>query len=229
MIDICRISKNYDSFEALNNVSFSLKRNEIIAFLGPNGAGKTTMMNIMTGVVSQSAGQVLFDNEDIRSNPIKIKSKIGYLPEYNPLYDDMYACEYLEYAAGFYLHKKEIQKRVSEVIETVGLKDEYRKKTGQLSFGNKKRLGLAQALIHDPEILILDEPTNGLDPNQQLNMKTVIKELGQEKTILFSSHRFDDIENIASHYLILNKGKLVLDDRADNIHSIEDTFYKLTK
>ncbi|WP_353122812.1 ABC transporter ATP-binding protein [Dysgonomonas capnocytophagoides] len=229
MIDICRISKKYGNTEALNDVSFSLKKGEITAFLGPNGAGKTTMMNIMTGVINQTSGEVLFDHEDIRNKPVEIKSKIGYLPEYNPLYEDMYVCEYLKYAASFYLPEKGIKARVSEMIEKTGLTDEYRKKIGKLSFGNKKRTGLAQALVHDPEILILDEPTNGLDPNQQHNIKELIEELGKTKTILFSSHRFDDVENIASNYVILHKGNLVLNERAENIDSIENTFYKLTK
>lgn len=229
MIDISSISKNYGSFEALKNISFSLKEGQVTAFLGPNGAGKTTMMSIITGVISQSSGLVLYENEDIRNNPIKVKSKIGYLPEYNPLYEDMYVKEYLQYAAGFYLPKKEIKERISKIIETTGLDNEFRKKIGKLSFGNKKRVGIAQALIHDPEILILDEPTNGLDPNQYNNIKALIAELGKTKTILYSSHRFDDVENIASHYIILNRGELVLDDKAENIGSVEDTFYKLTK
>lgn len=229
MIDIRRISKKYGNTEALHDVSFSLNKGEITAFLGPNGAGKTTMMNIITGVISQSSGEVFFDHEDIRNNAVKIKSKIGYLPEYNPLYEDMYVSEYLEYAASFYLSKKDVKTRIPEMIEKTGLADEYRKKIGQLSFGNKKRTGLAQALIHDPEILILDEPTNGLDPNQQHSIKELIEELGKTKTILFSSHRFDDIKNIASNYIILHRGKLVLNERAENIDSIENTFYKLTK
>ncbi|SHF54860.1 ABC transporter ATP-binding protein [Dysgonomonas macrotermitis] len=229
MIEICDISKDYGKEKALNSISFSLKKGEITAFLGPNGAGKTTLMNILAGVLQPSSGKILYDNEDISANPVKIKSKTGYLPEYNPLYEDMYVREYLEYAAAFYLPKKEIQGRVSEMIETTGLKDEYRKKIGALSYGNKKRVGLAQALIHNPDILILDEPTNGLDPNQHQKIKALITEISPSKIVLFSSHRFDDVEGIASHYLILNKGNLVLNDRADNIASIENSFYDLTK
>lgn len=229
MIDISHISKKYGNTEALNDVSFSLDKGEITAFLGPNGAGKTTMMNIMAGVIDQSAGKILFDGQEIKDNPDKIKSIIGYLSENNPLYEDMYVSEYLEYAASFYLRAKQAKARISEMIEKVGLTDEYRKKIGKLSFGNKKRVGLAQALIHDPEILILDEPTNGLDPNQQQNIKELIAELSKTKTVLFSSHRFDDIESIASHYVILHKGKLVFNDSANNIDSIENIFYKLTK
>ncbi len=229
MIDICNISKKYGNTEALNNVSFSLNKGEITAFLGPNGAGKTTLMNIMAGVINQTSGKILFDNQELKDNPSKIKSIIGYLSENNPLYEDMYVSEYLEYTASFYFPKKKLKTYISEMIEKVGLTDEYRKKIGKLSFGNKKRVGLAQALIHDPEILILDEPTNGLDPNQQQNIKELIAELSKTKTVLFSSHRFDDIESIASHYVILHKGKLVLNDRANNVYSLENVFYKLTK
>lgn len=229
MIKVNGISKSYGSQQALDNVSFLLNKGEITAFLGPNGAGKTTMMNIITGVLASDTGNILVDGKDIISDSLKIKSKIGYLPEYNPLYEDMYVQEYLEYSINFYPSLTNKKQRIADIIEQVGLTNEYKKKIGALSYGNKKRVGLAQAIVHDPEILILDEPTNGLDPNQHQKIKNLIVEFGKSKVVLFSSHRFDDVEDIASHYLILNKGKLVLNERATDIQSIEQTFYNLTK
>ncbi|MBF0576702.1 ABC transporter ATP-binding protein [Dysgonomonas sp. GY617] len=224
MIEVCNISKSYGSHEVLRDVSFTLNKGEITAFLGPNGAGKSTTMNIITGVISATKGQVSINGEDIQENPRKIKQGIGYLPEYNPLYEDMYVKEYLEYAAHIYLPKTEVKQRVDEMIQVVSIESEYRKKIHSLSNGNKQRVGLAQALIHNPDILILDEPSNGLDPNQQANMMELIVELGKSKVVLYSSHRFDDVSNIASRYLVLNKGSLVFDGKASDVVSVKDLF-----
>lgn len=224
MIDVCNISKSYGSHEVLHDVSFTLNKGEITAFLGPNGAGKSTTMNIIAGVISATKGLVSINGEDIQENPQKIKQGIGYLPEYNPLYEDMYVKEYLEYAAHIYLPKAEVKQRVDEMIQVVSLESEYRKKIHSLSNGNKQRVGLAQALVHNPDILILDEPSNGLDPNQQANMMELIVELGKSKVVLYSSHRFDDVSNIASRYLVLNKGSLVFDGKASGVVSVKDLF-----
>lgn len=229
MIEICNISKSYGKHEVLHDVSFTLKQGEVVAFLGPNGAGKSTTMNIIAGVISPTKGRVLIDGEDMGENPQQIKQNIGYLPEYNPLYEDMYVREYLEYAARFYLPQKEVKQRVDEIIQTVSIESEYRKKIHSLSNGNKQRVGLAQALIHDPSILILDEPSNGLDPHQHTRMIELIIELGKSKVVLYSSHRFDDVADIASHYLILNKGSLVFDGKAEDVPSISDLFYTYCK
>lgn len=225
MIEVQNISKSYANSEALHDVSFSLKKGEIAAFLGPNGAGKSTTMNVIAGVLSATKGCVLIDGQDILAKPEEVKQNIGYLPEYNPLYEDMYVREYLEYAAFIYLAHSKVKERVDEMIQTVSLESEYHKKIHALSNGNKRRVGLAQALIHNPDILILDEPSNGLDPNQHAKMIELIAELGKSKVILYSSHRFDDVSDIASRYLILNKGSLVFDGKAQEVSSIRDLFY----
>ena len=225
MIEVQNISKSYGDSEALHDVSFSLKEGEIAAFLGPNGAGKSTTMNIIAGVIAATKGRVLIDGKDILEEPEKVKRHIGYLPEYNPLYEDMYVREYLEYAASIYLTHSKVKERVDQMIQTVSIESEYHKKIHALSNGNKRRVGLAQALIHNPDILILDEPSNGLDPNQHAKMIELIADLGKSKAILYSSHRFDDVSDIASRYLILNKGNLVFDGKSEEISSIKDLFH----
>lgn len=230
MIKVCNISKYYGSLKAIDNVSFSLNRGQTTAFLGLNGAGKTTLMNILSGVIVPTAGDIFFDDKKVDFSVDKTKTQIGYLPENNPLYEDMYVREYIEYTARFYMsEKKAINLKTDLLIEILGLSDEYKKKIGQLSYGNKKKVGLAQAIVHNPDILILDEPTNGLDPSQCENIKSLIQEIGKNKIILFSSHRFEEVHDIASHYLIINKGKLVFDDQASNVESIQETFFELTK
>ncbi len=225
VIEIINISKSFGKQEVLHNISFSLKKGEITAFLGANGAGKTTTMNIMTGVLSPDRGKVMVNGSSLSTDTVQIKKTIGYLPENNPLYGDMYVREYLEYAGSIY-SKKEVKSKVDEMIERVDLKDEYKKKIHTLSQGNKQRVGLAQALIHDPEILILDEPANGLDPGQQFRINNLIRELGQSKILLFSSHRLDDVADIASRCLLLKAGSLILDESVANIESIKEYFYK---
>lgn len=229
MVEVCNISKNYGKYQALKDVSFSLDKGTITAFLGPNGAGKSTTMGIIVGALSATEGRVLFEGEDITTRPEKIKRNIGFLPEYNSLYEDMYVREYLEYVASIYLPYSEIICRVETMIEAVNIESEYRKKIGALSNGNKRRVGLAQALIHDPNVLVLDEPSNGLDPIQHNKMKELIIELGKSKVVLYSSHRFDDISDIASRYLILNKGTLMFDGEATDTSSISELFYTYCK
>lgn len=227
MIDVCNISKRYGKTDILCNVSFTLNKGNLVALLGVNGAGKSTTMNIMTGILKTDTGSVFIDKINITENLNKTKQKIGYLHESNPLYEDMYVKEYLEYIAHLFFPKKEVAKHTDFIIEQIGLTKEYRKKIYTLSKGNKQRVGLAQALIHDPEILILDEPMSGFDPNQQYQMKELLFNLKDSKTILFSTHHLEEAVDIASSFLILNKGKLILDENAGNISSINDLFYSL--
>jgi ABC-2 type transport system ATP-binding protein len=208
--------KIYGEQKAVNNISFSVNKGEIVGFLGPNGAGKSTTMKMITGYLSPDSGVATVSNIDVAENPIEAKRKIGYLPEANPLYLDMYVKEYLDFRAG--VHQIENKKqRIQEVIELTGLQVEQKKKIGQLSKGYKQRVGLAAALIHDPEVLILDEPTSGLDPNQIIEIRNVIKQQGQNKTVLFSSHILQEVEAICDRVIIINKGTLVADDKLSNL------------
>lgn len=223
-----KISKSFGKREILHDISFKLEKG-VTVFLGANGAGKSTTMNIMAGVLAADKGNIFIDRIDLAKEPEKAKRKIGYLPENNPLYADMYVREYLEYAAGIYLPKKSINEKVDHMIEELDLQEEHHKLIRTLSHGNKQRVGLAQALIHNPEILILDEPNNGLDPIQQMKVNNLIKELSRSKIILFSSHRLDDVSDIADRYLIINKGKLVFDQNAENTDSIKEKFYEINR
>jgi ABC-2 type transport system ATP-binding protein len=227
VIELKQIYKSYGKREALHGISFSLKAGEVAAFIGANGVGKTTAMNILTGVLPPDKGSVLINGMDMRQHPMEIKRNIGYLPESNPLYSDMYVREYLEYAASIYLPGNQVKERIEEMIGLTGLEGECSKKIQSLSYGTRQRIGLAQALIHNPGILVLDEPSNGLDPKQQLRLNNLIKELGKEKAILFSSHRLDDVQDVATRYLVLHDGNLVLDEPAENIASIKDYFYSM--
>ncbi|NOR74707.1 MAG: ATP-binding cassette domain-containing protein, partial [Draconibacterium sp.] len=191
-------------------VSFTIKKGELVGFLGPNGAGKSTMMKIITGYLPFDSGEVFINNQKISSNNIEIKKSIGYLPEQNPLYTDLYIKEFLEITAGFY-HLKNKKQRVAEMIELTGLGDEQHKKINALSKGYRQRVGLAQALIHDPSILILDEPTTGLDPNQLEEVRELIRQVGKEKTVILSSHIMQEVEAVCSRIIIINKGKIVAD------------------
>lgn len=204
--------KNYGEQIAVNNISFQIKTGEIVGFLGPNGAGKSTTMKMITGYLVPDSGEIYIGELDALKDPIEAKRKIGYLPEANPLYYEMYVREYLGFIAD--IHKLKNKKQVIEnVITTVGLTIESSKKIGQLSKGYKQRVGLAAALLHDPEILILDEPTSGLDPNQIIEIRSVIKELAKTKTILFSSHIMQEVEALCDRVIIINKGNIVADDR----------------
>ncbi|MEO6813632.1 MAG: gliding motility-associated ABC transporter ATP-binding subunit GldA [Ginsengibacter sp.] len=221
-IIVSNLTKIYGQQKAVDNISFAAHDNEIVGFLGPNGAGKSTTMKMITGFLGSDSGKISVNGIDVNANPLETKKQIGYLPEGNPLYYEMYVREYLEFIGG--LHKiNSLKKRVDEVIGITGLKPESNKKTGQLSKGYKQRVGLAAALIHDPKVLILDEPTSGLDPNQIVEIRQVIKELGKNKTVLFSSHILQEVESICDRVIIINKGNIVADDTLANLRSANKT------
>lgn len=207
---ISNITKLFGSQKALNNVSFQIKKGELVGFLGPNGAGKSTMMKIITGYLPQNSGQIFINNQKITSDNLEIRKSIGYLPEQNPLYTELYVKEFLEITAGFYKLPNKKQ-RVSEMIELTGLGDEQHKKIQALSKGYRQRVGLAQALIHDPSILILDEPTTGLDPNQLEEIRELIRQIGKEKTVILSSHIMQEVEAVCKRVIIIKKGQIVAD------------------
>ena len=221
-ISVNNLSKHYGAQKAVNNISFTINKGEIVGFLGPNGAGKSTTMKMITGYLAADAGEITVCDMPAHEGNIVTKKKIGYLPEANPLYMDMYVREYLAFIAG--VHEIEnSKKKIEEVIVTVGLSPEAHKKIGQLSKGYKQRVGLAAALVHDPEVLILDEPTSGLDPNQIVEIRNVIKALAQEKTILFSSHIMQEVEAICDRVIIINKGNIVADDQLSNLQKQNGT------
>ncbi|MGC4100242.1 gliding motility-associated ABC transporter ATP-binding subunit GldA [Ferruginibacter sp.] len=221
-ITVNNLSKNYGAQKAVNNISFSIGKGEIVGFLGPNGAGKSTTMKIITGYIKADGGNAVVCGLTVDENSNETKKKIGYLPEANPLYYDMYVREYLDFVGN--VHKVAgLKEQVEKVIATVGLQVEANKKIGQLSKGYKQRVGLAAALIHNPDVLILDEPTSGLDPNQIVEIREVIKELGKEKTVLFSSHIMQEVEAICDRVIIINKGNIVADDKLSNIKQGKDT------
>ncbi|MDQ2863419.1 MAG: gliding motility-associated ABC transporter ATP-binding subunit GldA [Bacteroidota bacterium] len=215
---ISNLTKTYGVQKAVDNISFKAGNNEIVGFLGPNGAGKSTTMKIITGYLAADSGGIMVNEIDVNKNPIESKKQVGYLPEGNPLYYEMYVREYLSFIAG--LHQIEnSKKRIEEVIDLTGLRMESNKKTGQLSKGYKQRVGLAAALIHDPNVLILDEPTTGLDPNQIVEIRQLIKDLGKNKTVLFSSHILQEVESICDRVIIINKGRIVADDSLSALRS----------
>ncbi len=209
-IRVSQVSKLYGVQKALDQVSFEIGVGELVGFLGPNGAGKSTMMKIITGYLASDGGTVAVNGETVETKNVSIRSQIGYLPENNPLYTDLYVREYLEMVAGFYRlqNKKE---QVLKMVELTGLKDEQHKKIGALSKGFKQRVGLAQALIHDPAVLILDEPTTGLDPNQLEEIRQLIRTISTNKTVMLSTHIMQEVEAICNRVIIVNKGKLVAD------------------
>jgi ABC-2 type transport system ATP-binding protein len=215
-ITVNNLSKIYGAQKAVNNISFTITKGEIVGFLGPNGAGKSTTMKMITGYLKADAGSATVCGIAVNENSNETKKKIGYLPEANPLYFDMYVREYLNFVSNIHevTNKKE---KIEEVIKTVGLTVEANKKIGQLSKGYKQRVGLAAALIHNPDVLILDEPTSGLDPNQIVEIREVIKELGKDKTVLFSSHIMQEVEAICDRVIIINKGNIVADDKLSNL------------
>jgi len=210
-IRVTHLLKTYGPQKAVNNISFSVNKGEIVGFLGPNGAGKSTTMKIIAGYIAPDAGNVTVCGLDVATTSLEVKRKIGYLPEANPLYYDMYVREYLSFLAG--VHKISNSKQaIDNVINLTGLTLESKKKTGQLSKGYKQRVGLAAALVHNPEVLILDEPTSGLDPNQIIEIRNVIKQQGKDKTVLFSSHILQEVQAICDRVIIINKGEIVADD-----------------
>jgi ABC-2 type transport system ATP-binding protein len=221
-ITVKNLTKIYGEQKAVDNISFTVNKGEIVGFLGPNGAGKSTTMKMITGYLQPDAGDVTVTDIDVIKEPLSAKKKVGYLPESNALYYDMYVKEYLDFIADVHhvAHKKEV---INKVIEQVGLTKEKAKKVGQLSKGYKQRVGLAAALLHTPEVLILDEPTSGLDPNQIVEIRNVIKEQGKDKLVLFSSHILQEVEAICDRVIIINKGKIVADDKLSNLQKTSST------
>ena len=207
-LQITNLTKKFGEQTALNNINLNIEKNEIVGLLGPNGAGKSTLMKSITGVVKIDEGEILFNDKDITQYPIKSKKNIGFLPENNPLYQEMFVKEYLNFVAD--IHKIPSE-RIDEVIELVGITPEKSKKISQLSKGYKQRVGLAQAILHQPDLLILDEPTNGLDPNQIIEIRNVIKEIGKEKTIILSTHIMQEVEALCSRVILIHKGNILQD------------------
>lgn len=217
-IIVKNLTKIYGDQRALDNISFESVRGKITGFLGPNGAGKSTTMKIASGYLMPSEGRVQIDGIDVVERPLRVKKRLGYLPEHNPLYPEMYVKEYLAFIGAAY-RLKDIRKKVAASLDQVGLTREQHKKIGTLSKGYRQRVGLAQALIHNPSTLILDEPTSGLDPNQLLEIRKVIKEISIDKAVLFSTHIMQEVEAICDEVVIINKGKLVANDKVDNLKS----------
>jgi ABC-2 type transport system ATP-binding protein len=230
-ITIEQVSKNYGNQVALSNVSFSLKQGEIVGFLGPNGAGKSTLMKIICCYLSQDSGNIEVCDLNTKTQDLLVKSEIGYLPEDNPLYLDMYIKEYLSFVGGLY-RVINLKKRIEEIIDQTGLDSEQHKKIGELSKGFKQRVGLAAALIHNPKILILDEPTTGLDPNQLVGIRNLIKEVGKKKTVLLSTHIMQEVDQMCNRVIIIKQGEIVDDNLIDNLKQnnidLEEHFRKLT-
>lgn len=218
-IKVENVTKYYGNQKALDDVSFTINRGEIVGFLGPNGAGKSTLMKIITGYIPASSGRVIVDGQDVRDNILEVKRKTGYLPENNPLYHDMYVKEYLGFIAGIYRLGKRSSERIAGIIEQTGLGAEQHKKIGELSKGYRQRVGLAQALIHDPDILILDEPTSGLDPNQIIEIRNLISLTGAEKTVMLSTHILQEVEALCDRIIIIDHGKIKADNTRSDIYS----------
>ena len=211
-IDIRGITKLYGQQKALDTINLQIKSGEVLGLLGPNGAGKSTLMKILCGFIPPTSGTIRINGMDIRSNALKIRRLVGYLPENNPLYPEMYVREYLLFVLKMYGNHPNARKRVAQMVELTGLDTEQHKKIGDLSKGYRQRVGLAQALIHDPEVLILDEPTSGLDPNQLKGIRSLIASLGKEKTVILSTHIMQEVEALCQRVVIINKGKIVADD-----------------
>lgn len=224
-IKVQNISKIYGSQKAVDTISFSIEKGEIVGFLGPNGAGKSTTMKIINGFVKPTDGEVFVNDISVLGNPLETKKVIGYLPEHNPLYLDMYVREYLTFCARIHSVDKGA---VSEIIKKVGLTPEANKIIKNLSKGYRQRVGLAAALLHNPDVLILDEPTTGLDPNQLVEIRSLIKEIGADKTVLFSTHILQEVEAICSRVIIINKGVIVADKQMSEIENLGQLFRELT-
>ena len=226
--------KLYGSQHAVDDVTFEVNSGEIVGFIGPNGAGKSTVMKIICGYISATSGSVTVNGFDVERQSMDVRRNIGYLPEHNPLYQDMFVKEYLAFVAGLYQLGTATKKRISEIVDATGLGYEQHKKIGLLSKGYRQRVGLAQALIHDPAILILDEPTTGLDPNQIIEIRTLISELGKSKTVLLSTHIMQEVEAICQRTIIINKGVIVANATVNDLvkqydKSLEDIFHVLTR
>ena len=228
-IEITNLTKKFGTQTALNSINISSSGHEIIGLLGPNGAGKSTLMKSIVGVLKIDEGQILFDGDDITLNEISAKKKIGFLPEDNPLYEDMYVREYLNFVAELHHISKD---KVDKVIESVGITPEKSKKIHQLSKGFQQRVGIAQAIIHGPELLILDEPTNGLDPNQIIEIRNLIREIGKEKTVILSTHIMQEVEAICTRVILIDNGLIVQDCPVSEFRakfsSLEEAFHEYT-
>ncbi len=219
-IIVKNVVKFYGKQKALDDVSFTIDEGKIVGFLGPNGAGKSTMMKIITGFISKTSGEVLVNDMDIDEQSLDVRKIIGYLPENNPLNLEMYVREYLLFVAGIYKLGKNKVDKINEMIELTGLTPEQNKKIGELSKGFRQRLGLAQALLHDPKVLIFDEPTSGLDPNQIIEIRNLIQRVGKEKTVMLSTHIMQEVEAICDEVIIINQGKIVAKEKIENIHTV---------
>ncbi len=222
-IIVQNVTKQYDTQLALNDVSLSIGKGEIVGLLGPNGAGKSTLMKIITCFIPPTKGTVSVEGYDIWEQSMEVRKRVGYLPEHNPLYLDMYVKEYLGFVGGIHhLKGEELNKRINEMIEMTGLGVEMHKKIGALSKGYRQRVGLAQAMIHNPSVLILDEPTSGLDPNQLIDIRNLIRDLGEEKTVLLSTHIMQEVEALCDRIIIINKGVVVANDNIENLTKESD-------
>ena len=228
-LQIINLSKKFGSQTALNGINIEIGNSEIIGLLGPNGAGKSTLMKSIVGALKIDEGQILFNGKDITANETEAKKNMGFLPENNPLYPEMYVKEYLNFVADLHKIPKE---RIDEVIELVGITPEKSKKISQLSKGYKQRVGLAQAILHSPDLLILDEPTNGLDPNQIIEIRNVIKEIGKEKTVILSTHIMQEVEALCSRVILIHQGNVIQDSQIDEFrgkyNSLEKAFASYT-
>lgn len=228
-LQIINLTKRFGDQTALNNINIDINTTEIIGLLGPNGAGKSTLMKSIVGALKIEEGQILFNGKDIQENQIEVKKKIGFLPENNPLYNDMYIREYLAFVADIHNVNND---RIDEVIDLVGITPEKSKKISQLSKGYKQRVGLAQAILHSPDLLILDEPTNGLDPNQIIEIRNVIKEIGKEKTVILSTHIMQEVEALCSRVILIHQGNIIQDSSIDQFKgkyaSLEEAFATYT-
>lgn len=217
MIEVINLTKKYSGFTAVDNISFKIERGEVVGFLGPNGAGKTTTLRVLTGYFPPTQGACKIGEYDIEKSPVSAKRSIGYVPENNPLYHEMKVMEFLEFL-GSIRKINDPKNRIKEVAEICKIKEVISKTIGELSKGYRQRVGLAQAILHDPDILIMDEPTEGLDPNQVAQVRELIKELGKEKTVLLSTHRLSEVEATCKRILIINRGKIVADAKRDELH-----------
>ena len=222
-IEVAALGKNYGAQKAVDNISFRLSKGEIVGFLGPNGAGKSTTMKMITGYLPPSSGTASVCGFDVTREPLEVRRRVGYLPEANPLYHDMYVREFLGFIADVHHLGPKKEQRITEMIGLTGLSPESGKKIGALSKGYKQRVGLAQALLHDPEVLILDEPTSGLDPNQLADIRSLIKNLGSDKTVILSTHIMQEVTAMCTRAIIINKGKLVADDTLQHLQQSDNT------
>lgn len=218
-ISVRALTKIYGTQKAVNHISFEIPKGQIVGFLGPNGAGKSTTMKMITGYLPPTEGTAVVCGFDVQQQPMEVRKRTGYLPEQNPLYYDMYVREYLEFTAGIHHLGKNAKDRIEEMVRITGLTKEAHKKIGMLSKGYKQRVGLAQAMIHDPEVLILDEPTSGLDPNQIVEIRELITNIGREKTVLLSTHIMQEVQAMCSRIIIINNGNVVADDSIEKLQS----------